>query len=178
MSNIIIYQLHRFTLVHHQCRSLLQTDGLSLNPPACQRPYLELEQGKVWKSSENGSNVSRGHEYWGGGQDCPASSHLWLYRRSLFGRRLHHVLQVNLLKPHSCWRCHPLICQFMFRKKPNEKEDPAAKEGEKKKEEEPKPKDKKLKKKDWMQFQIDFCPPWFVSKANLRHWQYHMWSSQ
>ena len=36
----------------------------------------------------------------------------------------------------------------MFRKKPNEKEDPAAKEGENKKEEEPKPKDKKLKKKD------------------------------
>ena len=37
---------------------------------------------------------------------------------------------------------------IIFRKKPNEKEDPAAKEGEKKKEEEPKPKDKKLKKKD------------------------------
>ena len=46
MSNIIIYQLHRFTLVHHQRRSLLHTDGLSLIPPACERPYLELEKEK------------------------------------------------------------------------------------------------------------------------------------
>ena len=46
MSNIIIYQLHRFTLLHHQRGNLLQTDGLSLIPPACERPYLELEKEK------------------------------------------------------------------------------------------------------------------------------------
>ena len=38
-------------------------------------------------------------------------------------------------------------CQILFRKRPNEKEDPVAKEGEAKKTEEPK-KDKKMKKKD------------------------------
>ena len=50
MSNIIIYQLHRFTLVHHQRGNLLQTDGLSLIPSACERPYLELEKEKCGRA--------------------------------------------------------------------------------------------------------------------------------
>ena len=36
--------------MHHQRGNLLQTDGLSLIPSACERPYLELEKEKYGRA--------------------------------------------------------------------------------------------------------------------------------
>ena len=70
-----------------------------------------------------------------------------------------------------------LPSQILFRKRPNEKEDP--KEGEAKKSEEPK-KDKKMKKKDWIcknkSIKLDIHHVGHVLEINIKHWQTIMFS--
>merc|ERR1712156_1249760 len=97
----------------------------SLIPPAFEKPYLELEKkcGRALKMDQMfPDDMSIGEE--------------------------DKTVQLVLIYGSIAVLYLAVAYIMFFRKKPNEKEDPAAKEGEKKKEEEPKPKDKKLKKKD------------------------------